>query len=104
MEIVYPRACGIDVHKSFIVAVIRIFEFIEPKYIKKRFSTFNNQLIKFREFTRYQYKLVNIHSSEKNRFQNALSTGNCKIDLAFTDIFLLSILFYQINPILVKIS
>ena len=168
MEIVYPRACGVDVHKSFIVAVICISESIMPKYIKKRFSTFNNQLIQFREwliennyqnvcmestgkyyipvynaleshisnvvvanpkwvkaikgekddnkdakwiadlfkfgivrssyipekdirilreFTRYQYKLVNIRSSEKNRFQNALTIGNCKIDLVFTDVF-----------------
>ena len=168
MEIIYPRACGVDVHKSFIVAVICISESIKPKYIKKRFSTFNNQLIKFRdwliennchnvcmestgkyyipvynaleghipnvvvanpkwvkaikgekddnkdakwiadlfkfgivrssyipekdirilrEFTRYQYKLVNIRSSEKNRFQNALTTGNCKLDLVFTDVF-----------------
>lgn len=168
MEIIYPRACGVDVHKSFIVAVICISESIKPTYIKKRFSTFNNQLIQFRdwlienncqnvcmestgkyyipvynaleghipnvvvanpkwvkaikgekddnkdakwiadlfkfgivrssyipdkdirilrEFTRYQYKLVNIRSSEKNRFQNALTVGNCKLDLVFTDVF-----------------
>lgn len=168
MEIIYPRACGVDVHKSFIVAMICISESIKPKYIKKRFSTFNNQLIQFREwlienncqnvcmestgkyyipvynaleshisnvvvanpkwvkaikgekddnkdakwiadlfkfgivrssyipekdirilreFTRYQYKLVNIRSSEKNRFQNALTVGNCKIDLVFSDVF-----------------
>lgn len=168
MKIVYPRACGVDVHKSFIVAVICISESVKPMYIKKRFSTFNNQLIQFRqwliennchnvcmestgkyyipvynaleghilnvvvanpkwvkaikgekddnkdakwiadlfkfgivrssyipekdirilrEFTRYQYKLVNIRSSEKNRFQNALTVGNCKIDLVFSDVF-----------------
>ncbi len=23
MEVIYPKACGVDVHKSFIVAVIR---------------------------------------------------------------------------------
>ena len=155
-------------HNSFIVAVICISESIKPRYIKKRFSTFNNQLIQFRdwliennchnvcmestgkyyipvynaleghipnvvvanpkwvkaikgekddnkdakwiadlfkfgivrssyipekdirilrEFTRYQYKLVNIRSSEKNRFQNALTVGNCKLDLVFTDVF-----------------
>ena len=50
MEIVYPRACGVDVHKSFIVAMICISESIKPRYIKKRFSTFNNQLIQFREW------------------------------------------------------
>ena len=168
MEIIYPRACGVDVHKSFIVAVICISESVKPKYIKKRFSTFNNQLIQFRdwliennchnvcmestgtyyipvynaleahisnvvvanpkwvkaikgekddnkdakwiadlfklglvrssyipskdirilrEFTRYQYKLINTRSSEKNRFQNALTVGNCKIDMVFSDVF-----------------
>ena len=50
MEIIYPRACGVDVHKSFIVAVICISESVKPKYIKKRFSTFNNQLIQFRDW------------------------------------------------------
>lgn len=168
MEIIYPRACGIDVHKSFIVAVICISETVKPRYIRKRFSTFHNQLVQFRdwllenncqnvcmestgkyyvpvynaleghisnvvvanpkwvkavrnekddnkdakwiadlfkfgivrssyipeknirvlrEFTRYQYKLVNIRSSEKNRFQNALTVGNCKVDLVFSDVF-----------------
>lgn len=28
-----------------------------------------------------------MRSSEKNRFQNALTTGNCKLDLVFTDVF-----------------
>ena len=40
-----------------------------------------------RELTRYMYKLVNIRSSEKNRFQNALTSGNCKLDMVFTDVF-----------------
>ena len=168
MEIIYPKACGVDVHKNFIVAVICISDSVKPRYIRKRFSTFNNQLIKFREwliendcsnvcmestgkyyipvynaleghisnvvvanpkwvkaikgekddnkdakwiadlfkfgivrssyipeldirilreFTRYQYKLINIRSSEKNRFQNALTVGNCKLDMVFTDVF-----------------
>lgn len=39
------------------------------------------------EFSRYQYKLVNIRSYEKNCFQNALTVGNCKLDLVFTDVF-----------------
>ena len=168
MEIIYPKACGVDVHKNFIVAVICISDSVKPRYIRKRFSTFNNQLIKFREwliendcsnvcmestgkyyipvynaleghisnvvvanpkwvkaikgekddnkdakwivdlfkfgivrssyipeldirilreFTRYQYKLINIRSSVKNRFQNALTVGNCKLDMVFTDVF-----------------
>ena len=168
MEVIYPKACGVDVHKSFIVAVICDSTSITPKYSRKRFSTFNNDLIRFkdwllendcqnvcmestgkyyvpvynalendisnvvvanpkwvkaikgekddnkdakwiadlfkmglvrssyipskdfrilREFTRYRYKLTNTKSSEKNRFTNALTVGNCKLDMVFTDIF-----------------
>ena len=168
MEVIYSKSCGVDVHKRFIVAVICDSSSANPKYIRKRFSTFNNQLIAFknwliehdcqnvcmestgkyyvpvynalegfisnvvvanpkwvraikgekddnkdakwiadlfklglvrssyipskdirilREFTRYQYKLINTRSSEKNRFQNALTVGNCKIDMVFSDVF-----------------
>ena len=168
MEVIYPKACGIDVHKEFIVAVICITESATPKYIKKRFSTYNNSLIEFRnwliendcynvcmestgkfyvpvynaleffipnvvvanpkwvkcikgekddnkdakwiadlfklgivrgsfipskdirvlrELTRYRYKMTNTRSSEKNRFINALTVGNCKIDMVFSDVF-----------------
>ena len=168
MKVIYPKACGVDVHKSFIVAVICDSTSITPKYSRKRFSTYNNSLIKFknwlidndcqnvcmestgkyyvpvynaledyisnvvvanpkwvkavkgekddnkdakwiadlfrmglvrssyipskdfrilREFTRYRYKLTNTKSSEKNRFTNALTVGNCKLDMVFSDIF-----------------
>lgn len=168
MEVIYPKACGVDVHKTFIVAVICDSTSITPKYLRKRFSTFNNDLIRFkdwllendcfnvcmestgkyyvpvynalenhisnvvvanpkwvkaikgekddnkdakwiadlfklglvrssyipskdfrvlREFTRYRYKLTNTKTSEKNRFTNALTVGNCKLDMVFTDIF-----------------
>lgn len=168
MEVIYPKACGVDVHKTFIVAVICDSTSITPKYIRKRFSTFSNDLSHFknwllendchnvcmestgkyyipvynalenyisnvvvanpkwvkaikgekddnkdakwiadlfkmglvrssyipskdfrilREFTRYRYKLTNTKSSEKNRFTNALTVGNCKLDMVFTDIF-----------------
>ena len=168
MEVIYSKACGVDVHKSFIVAVICDSTSITPKYTRKRFSTFNNDLIRFkdwllendcqnvcmestgkyyvpvynalenhisnvvvanpkwvkaikgekddnkdakwiadlfkmglvrssyiptkdfrilREFTRYRYKLTNTKSSEKNRFVNALTVGNCKLDIVFSDIF-----------------
>lgn len=40
-----------------------------------------------REFTRYRYKLTNTKSSEKNRFTNALTVDNCKLDIVFSDIF-----------------
>ena len=168
MEVIYPKACGVDVHKSFIVAVICDSTSITPKYSRKRFSTFNNDLLRFkdwllendcynvcmestgkyyipvynalegfisnvvvanpkwvkaikgekddnkdakwiadlfklgivrssfiptknfrilREFTRYLYKLTCNRTSEKNRYTNALTVGNCKLDMVFTDIF-----------------
>ena len=168
MEVIYPKACGVDVHKTFIVAVICDSTNQIPKYFKKRFSTFNNSLIGFREwllendcqnvcmestgkyyipvynalegfisnvvvanpkwvtvikgekddnkdakwiadlfklgivrssfippkdfrilreYTRYLYKLTCNRTSEKNRFTNALTVGNCKLDLVFSDIF-----------------
>ena len=168
MKVIYDKACGVDIHKSFIVAVICDSTSTEPKYLRKRFSTFNNSLIRFREwlienncqnvcmestgkyyipiynalegfipnvvvanpkwvavikgekddnkdakwiadlfklgivrssfippkdirvlreFTRYLYKLTCNKSSEKNRFSNALTVGNCKLDMVFTDIF-----------------
>ena len=168
MKVIYSKACGVDVHKSFIVAVICDSTGPKPKYIKKRFSTFNNSLIEFREWlkqndcdnvcmestgkyyipvynalenhisnvvvanpkwcavikgekddnkdakwiadlfklglvrssfipskefrilremTRYRYKLTCTKTSEKNRFTNALTVGNCKLDMVFSDIF-----------------
>ena len=168
MEVIYKKACGVDVHKSFIVAVICDSNSVEPKYLRKRFSTFNNSLIDFRnwllendcqnvcmestgkyyvpvynalegyisnvvvanpkwvkcikgekddnkdakwiadlfklgivrhsfiptkdirvlrELTRYLYKLTNMRTSEKNRFTNALTVGNCKLDMVLSDIF-----------------
>ena len=168
MKVIYPKACGVDVHKSFIVAVICDSTGQTTKYSKKRFSTFNNSLIQFREwllendcqnvcmestgkyyipvynalegfisnvvvanpkwvavikgekddnkdakwiadlfklgivrssfipakdfrilreFTRYIYKLTCNRTSEKNRYTNALTVGNCKLDMVFSDIF-----------------
>ena len=168
MKVIYSKACGVDVHKTFIVAVICDSSNQKPKYLKKRFSTFNNSLIEFRnwliendcqnvcmestgkyyipvynalegyisnvvvanpkwvrcikgekddnkdakwiadlfklgivrssfipnkdirilrELTRYLYKLTNMRTSEKNRFTNALTVGNCKLDMVFSDIF-----------------
>ena len=168
MKVIYSKACGVDVHKTFIVAVICDSSNQTTKYLKKRFSTFNNSLIEFRnwliendcdnvcmestgkyyipvynalegyisnvvvanpkwvavikgekddnkdakwiadlfklgivrssfiptkdfrilrEFTRYIYKLTCNRTSEKNRYTNALTVGNCKLDMVFTDIF-----------------
>jgi transposase len=40
-----------------------------------------------REFTRYRYKLVSMKSSEKNRFQNALTVCNVALDSVVSDMF-----------------
>jgi len=50
MKVIYSIACSIDVHKSFIVAVICDSTTLTPTYSKKRFSTFYKDLIKFRDW------------------------------------------------------
>jgi len=168
MKVTYQTCCGVDVHKSFLVAtIIKTTAGIEPSYQKKRFSTFNNSILDFkswllenechdvcmestgkywvpvfnlledqinvtianpkwvkavkgnkddtkdskwigdlfrlglvkssyipcrlirilREYTRYRYKLVSCRSSEKNRYQNALTVCNIALDSVVSDIF-----------------
>lgn len=168
MKVTYQTCCGVDVHKSFLVAtIIKTSGGIEPDYQKKRFSTFNNSILEFkqwllnndcryvcmestgkywipvfnlledeihvtianpkwvkavkgnkddtkdskwigdlfrlglvkgsyipckkirilREFTRYRCKLVSCRSSEKNRYQNALTVCNVALDSVVSDIF-----------------
>ena len=146
MKVTYQTCCGVDVHKSFLVAtIVKTTGGVEPSYQKKRFSTFNNSIIEFkqwllendcrdvcmestgkywvpvfnlledeinvvianpkwvkavkgsyipckkirilREYTRYRYKLVSCRSSEKNRFQNALTVCNVALDSVVSDIF-----------------
>ncbi|WP_347472785.1 hypothetical protein [Clostridium kluyveri] len=46
MKVVYQTCCGVDVHKSFLVAtIIKTTSGAEPSYHKKRFSTFNNSIL-----------------------------------------------------------
>ena len=168
MKVVYQTCCGVDVHKSFLVAtIIKTTSGVEPSYQKKRFSTFNNSILHFkewlvknqcrdvcmestgkywvpvfnlleneinvtianpkwvkavkgnkddtkdskwigdlfrlglvpgsyipckpirilREFTRYRYKLTSCRTSEKNRYQNALTVCNVALDSVVSDIF-----------------
>lgn len=168
MKVVYQTCCGVDVHKSFLVAtIIKTTSGVQPSYQKKRFSTFNNSILEFkkwlldnscrdicmestgkywipvfnlledeinvtianpkwvkavkgnkddtkdskwigdlfrlglvpgsyipckeirilREFTRYRYKLTSCRSSEKNRFQNALTVCNVALDSVVSDVF-----------------
>ena len=168
MKVTFQTCCGVDVHKSFLVAtIIKTSSGIEPSYQKRRFSTFNNSILEFkkwlleneclyvcmestgkywipvfnlledeinvtianpkwvkavkgnkddtkdskwigdlfrlglvmgsyipckkirilREFTRYRYKLVSCRSSEKNRYQNALTVCNVALDSVVSDVF-----------------
>lgn len=168
MKVTYQTCCGVDVHKSFLVAtIVKTTGGIEPYYQKKRFSTFNNSILEFkqwlldndcrdvcmestgkywvpvfnlledeinvvianpkwvkavkgnkddtkdskwigdlfrlglvkgsyipckivrilREYTRYRCKLVSCRSSEKNRYQNALTVCNVALDSVVSDIF-----------------
>ena len=48
MKVVYPICCGVDVHKRFFVATIIISDGLTPHYQKRRFSTFNNQILAFK--------------------------------------------------------
>ena len=46
MKLTYQTCCGVDVHKSFLVAtIIKTTGGIEPSYQKMRFSTFNNSIL-----------------------------------------------------------
>jgi len=50
LKVVYTICCGVDVHKTFFVATIITTEGIQPKYQKRRFSTFNNQILAFKSW------------------------------------------------------
>lgn len=49
MDVIYPVCCGVDVHKSFLVATIITTkdDSLLPEYAQRRFSTFNSSLKKF---------------------------------------------------------
>ena len=50
MKVVYPICCGVDVHKTFLVATLITSVGITPNYSKKRFSTFNNSILQFKQW------------------------------------------------------
>lgn len=50
LKVVYPVCCGVDVHKKFFVATLIKSEGMTPRYQKKRFSTFNNQILQFKQW------------------------------------------------------
>jgi transposase len=50
VKVVYPICCGVDVHKKVFVANLITSEGITPHYQKKRFSTFNNSILQFKQW------------------------------------------------------
>ena len=50
MKVVYPICCGVDVHKTFLVATIITTKGFTLHYSKERFSTFNNSIRKFKQW------------------------------------------------------
>ena len=50
MKLTYPVCCGVDVHKTFLVATIINSDSVTPKYKQKRFSTFYSGLLSFKQW------------------------------------------------------
>lgn len=51
MKVIYDICCGVDVHKTFLVAtIIKTTDSVQPVYSKMRFSTFNKQLHLFADW------------------------------------------------------
>ena len=52
MKVIFPTCCGVDVHKSFLVATIikTPKDSLQPSYQKKRFSIFNADLNRFADW------------------------------------------------------
>ena len=50
MKLTYPICCGVDVHKTFLVATIITSSYESPKYKQKRFSTFFRGLLDFKQW------------------------------------------------------
>lgn len=52
MKVVYQTCCGVDVHKSFLVATIIDTPkgSLQPSYQRRRFSTFNSDLNRFADW------------------------------------------------------
>lgn len=50
MKLTYPICCGVDVHKTFLVATIITSNFAQPQYHQKRFSTYYSGLLAFKQW------------------------------------------------------
>ena len=66
MKLTYPICCGVDVHKTFLVATIITSEYVMPHYHQKRFSTFYSGLVAFKSWLlEYNCKDVCMESTGK---------------------------------------
>ena len=66
MKLTYPTCCGVDVHKTFLVATIITSEYVMPHYYQQRFSTFYNGLVAFKKWLlEYDCKDVCMESTGK---------------------------------------
>lgn len=68
MKIVYPICCGIDVHKTFLVATI--VSAMNPPvltYKKERFSTFNNNLVRLKNWL-IQHHCYNVYMEFSDKY------------------------------------
>ena len=52
MKVVFPTCCGVDVHKTFVIATIITTpaDSLQPHYQKRRFNTFNSDLNRFADW------------------------------------------------------
>lgn len=51
MKVVYQTCCGVDVHKTFLVAtIIKTTGAAQPSYQKRRFATFNSTILQFKRW------------------------------------------------------
>ena len=71
----------IDIRIAKWIAEIFKYNLIEPSFIPPL------DIRNLRELMRYRNKLINMRSSEKNRFQNSLTVSNIQIANVVTDVF-----------------
>jgi len=52
MRVIYSLCCDIDVHKSFLIAIIITTKAskLTPHYLKKRFSTITSQVLALKDW------------------------------------------------------
>ena len=86
MNVVYPVCCGVDVHKSFFIAtIITTTSDIQPNYSRKRFSTFNNDIVRFADWLGLN-NCNNVCMESTGKYWipvfNILESGNINVTIA----------------------